>query len=166
MVPCTPTAISAVHHTAATLRAWGARAAAHPAWHAPVLAAVACAGLAGAPLPAGLVRHESTQPGLGLAPIPELGMRAPADLGGAGPRAAGHLPDGTSAGRGQGWAGEPRMPDLSLFTAGGSPALAFADGGAGDVAVRPPAQPVAEPSAFLTLLPALATLAWVRSRRA
>ena len=78
MNPCIPALRHAPHHTAATLRAWGAWARLHPSWHAPVLAAVACAGVAGAPLPArpaptampwigapGWVRHTDTMPGYG-----------------------------------------------------------------------------------------------------
>ena len=78
MNPCIPALRHAPHHTAATLRAWGAWARLHPSWHAPVLAAVACAGVAGAPLPAGparaalpwigapgWVRHTNTMPGYG-----------------------------------------------------------------------------------------------------
>ena len=58
--PCLPVA----HHTAATLRRWALWRAANPSWHAPFLAAVACAGLSGAPLPAGPVRHGSwAEPG-------------------------------------------------------------------------------------------------------
>ena len=58
--------------------AWRAFLRANPSWHAPVLAAVACAGVAGAPLPAGparpalpmigapgWVRHTNTMPGYG-----------------------------------------------------------------------------------------------------
>ena len=58
--------------------AWRAFLRANPSWHAPVLAAVACAGVAGAPLPArpapaalpwieapGWVQHTNTMPGFG-----------------------------------------------------------------------------------------------------
>ena len=86
MNPCIPVLRHGTHHTAATLRAWGAWARLHPSWHAPVLAAVACAGVAGAPLPArpaptalpwigapGWVRHTNTMPGYGLAGYEFLG---------------------------------------------------------------------------------------------
>ena len=78
MNPCWLVLRHATHRTAATLRAWGAWARLHPSWHAPVLALVACAGVAGAPLPAGpaptampwigapgWVRHTNTMPGYG-----------------------------------------------------------------------------------------------------
>ena len=58
--------------------AWRTFLRANPSWHAPVLALVACAGVAGAPLPAGpardalpwigapgWVRHTDTMPGYG-----------------------------------------------------------------------------------------------------
>ena len=73
MNPCTP-ALRRLMPNAA----WRTFLRANPSWHAPVLAVVACAGVAGAPLPArpaptampwieapGWVRHTDTMPGYG-----------------------------------------------------------------------------------------------------
>ena len=118
MNPCIPALRHATHHTAATLRAWGAWARLHPSWHAPVLAAVACAGVAGAPLPArlapaampwigapGWVRHTDTMPGYSSAGygFPASGNAgSSADLGGAARGVETHVvPSALIAGSGQ-----------------------------------------------------------------
>ena len=143
--------------------AWRTWLRLHPSWHAPVLAAVACAGVAGASLPSGPVRtplpwigapgwvqHSDMQPGYGLAGygVPHLPGLTFSGLAGA----AGASPVGSSPMLAEGSAGP---------AVGGYPTPAYAPRLLPSYA-RPDAVAVPEPHGLAVLAVAMAAVGLMR----
>ena len=135
--------------------AWRTFLRANPSWHAPVLAAVACAGVAGAPLPAGPSR--AALPWIGASGWVQHGANEYPSGGLPSPLSASIAPGGLLGGGGAALfetAQTARRLEPALLAVGGNPTVTFA-----------PTAPIDVPEPATVALLALGIVGAVLGRR-